>query len=188
MEKTASAMQDEATKRTASDALFSKISAAKLGYFTDDYSMLFTKKQRKMMPIINRGTWTRVFSVRTLINNFIEKFKDHDNIQIVSLGAGLDSNYFYYAENSTLFNESNVKYIEIDFKDITEQKIEVIKENDQLQKLIFGDVPASYQSDGSLVGPRYKLFPCDIRDTELLGDRMLSFEVDQTAATLVLTE
>jgi [phosphatase 2A protein]-leucine-carboxy methyltransferase len=51
-----------------------------------------------MMPLINRGTWTRVFSVRSLVNNFIEKFKD-TKVQILSLGAGLDTNFFYYAEN-----------------------------------------------------------------------------------------
>jgi len=91
-------MQDEATKKTAQDALFSKICASKLGYFTDDYSHLFTKSTKKMMPLINRGTWTRVFSVRSLVNNFIEKFKD-TKVQILSLGAGLDTNFFYYAEN-----------------------------------------------------------------------------------------
>lgn len=40
-------VQDEATKKTAQDALFSKINSAGLGYFTDDYSKLFTKKKRK---------------------------------------------------------------------------------------------------------------------------------------------
>lgn len=38
MEDKPNSMQDEGTKRTAIDALFSKISAAKLGYFTDNYS------------------------------------------------------------------------------------------------------------------------------------------------------
>lgn len=102
--KSVNTMQDEAARKTANDALFSKIYASKLGYFTDDYSQLFTKKKnRKMMPIINRGTWTRVFSVRTLIQNFIEKFKDGSHgIQILSLGAGLDTGYFHFEENNKL--------------------------------------------------------------------------------------
>jgi O-methyltransferase involved in polyketide biosynthesis len=172
-------MQDEATKRTASDALFSKIYSAKLGYFKDDYSNLFTRKTRKMMPIINRGTWTRVYSVRTLINNFIEKFKDLGQVQILSLGAGLDSNFFHYQENSQTFRDANVKYIEVDFPEITVEKIEVIKDNETLQKLIFGDSPSTYNSD-SISAPKYNLFPCDIRDTDLLESKLTAIGVDQT--------
>ena len=183
-----SSMQDEATKRTANDALFSKIYSAKMGYFTDDYSNLFTKTSRKMMPLINRGTWTRVFSVRTLIDNFIHKFKDAGQIQILSLGAGLDSNFFHYEENVEAFRDGNVRYVEVDFPEITEQKIEVIKENDNMQALIFGGMPSSYGSDHSINATKYKLIPCDIRDTDLLESKLNSSGCDQTIPTLVLTE
>ena len=150
-------MQDEATKRTAADALFSKINAAKLGYFVDDYSKLFNKKERKMMPIINRGTWTRVFSVRTLINNFIEKFKDEPEIQILSLGAGLDTNFFFFEENIEAFKKANIKYFEVDFQDISAHKISVIKDNSSLEKLIFKDETPSYTAEDTLLSSRYRL-------------------------------
>lgn len=45
---------------TSNDALVTKVYAAMLGYFQDDYAKLFLQNKRKMFPIINRGTWTRV--------------------------------------------------------------------------------------------------------------------------------
>lgn len=142
-----------------------------------------------MMPIINRGTWTRVFSFRTLINRFIEKFKDESPMQILSLGAGLDANYFYFEESSELFRNNNVKYIEVDFPDITAQKISVIKEHDSLQKLISPDGISEYcSSEDTLMGPKYKLIPCDVREIEVFEEKLVQANVDPTAATLVLSE
>jgi O-methyltransferase involved in polyketide biosynthesis len=187
MENKGNSVQDEATKMTAQDALFSKIYSAKLGYFTDNYSQLFTKKSRKMMPLINRGTWTRVCSVRSLIDNFINKFKN-ESIQILSLGAGLDTNYFYYEENVKEFKDCNVKYFEVDFNDITVQKIQTIKEHSELEKLIDPEGNDFYDSDNAINAPRYKLIPCDIRDTDLLADKLTQAGFDQNLATLVLTE
>ena len=188
MEHKSNKMQDEATKRTAADALFSKIYSAKLGYFTDDYSKLFNKKERKMMPIINRGTWTRVFSVRSLINNFINKFKDESEIQILSLGAGLDTNFFYFQENIESFKNANIKYYEVDFQDIWIQKISVIKENSNLETLIFNDQAPSYSSEDAIISDRYRLISWDIRETDLLSDKLVQAGISQIAPTLVLTE
>jgi tRNA wybutosine-synthesizing protein 4 len=140
-----------------------------------------------MMPIINRGTWTRVHSVRTLIDNFIDKFKD-GKVQILSLGAGFDTNFFYYEENVEVFRDNNVKYFEVDFQDITSQKITTIRDNPELERLIFKDESAHYDSEDTLLTPKYKLIPCDIRDTDLLEERLTQANLDPTSATLVLAE
>ncbi len=69
---------DIAVQKTASDAMITKIEAAKAGYFKDDYAALFCEETRHMMPIINRGTWTRVFAIRQLIENFISGVPEGD--------------------------------------------------------------------------------------------------------------
>jgi hypothetical protein len=57
---------------------------------------MFLETKKKMFPIINRGTWTRVFAVREIIKRFINSYKDSEGpIQILSLGAGYDTNYFW---------------------------------------------------------------------------------------------
>ena len=101
-------MLDDTLHQTALNSVTAKVYASKLGYFNDEYSRLFSHSEKKMMPIINRGTWTRVFSVRTLINNFIEKFKDEEEIQILTLGAGFDTTFFYFEDNNELFQQSKI--------------------------------------------------------------------------------
>ena len=55
---------------TANDALTTKVYAEKMGYFEDEFIKLFARNQKKMMPIINRGTWTRVYAVRQILKRF----------------------------------------------------------------------------------------------------------------------
>lgn len=81
-----------------------------------------------------------------------------------------------------------MKYIEVDFQEITTQKIATIKENPELEKLIFKEESPKYESEDTLLGPRYKLIPCDIRETDVLHERLSQAGVDFEAATLVLTE
>ena len=55
---------EQGVMQTSNDALVTKVMAAQLGYFQDDYSKLFLKNKKKLYPIINRGTWSRVQAYR----------------------------------------------------------------------------------------------------------------------------
>ena len=77
---------------TSNDAVLTKVMAESLGYFKDPYCSLFSKQRRKMFPVINRGTWARVHSIRQIIMLFASQF---DECNIVSLGAGFDSTFFW---------------------------------------------------------------------------------------------
>ena len=92
-----------------------------MGYFKDDYSHIFLKNKRKMLPIINRGTWARVFSVRSVITKFLSAFKESETVQILSLGAGFDVTYFWLRDVAP--GEKNLRYYEVDFRDVVEKKI-----------------------------------------------------------------
>lgn len=61
------------------------------------------------MPIINRGSWARVYSIRQVILRFQKLF---EKVNIVSLGAGYDSTYFWL---KSLKLDTQIDYIEIDF-------------------------------------------------------------------------
>jgi hypothetical protein len=50
--------------QTSNDALTTKVYAESLGYFKDQYAKLFMRGKKKLYPIINRGTWARVYGVR----------------------------------------------------------------------------------------------------------------------------
>ena len=92
--------------------MITKYQAEQLKYFADPYIAPFVKQKRKMMPIINRGSWARVYSFRQVIIKFIKMF---EKVNILSLGAGYDSTYFWLKSQNlaTVFN-----YIEVDFPDL----------------------------------------------------------------------
>ena len=98
---------------TANDALTTKVYAEKMGYFQDEYVKLFARNSKKMLPIINRGTWTRVYAVRQIIKRFMQQYAA-SKVNIVSLGAGYDTTYFWLKQRLPDLDQK-VDYVEIDF-------------------------------------------------------------------------
>ena len=82
--------EDLAVQNTANDVLQTKVYpaflliknryryASQLGYFEDEYSKFFLKNKRKLMPIINRGTWARVFAYRSVIDRFLRALPEDE--------------------------------------------------------------------------------------------------------------
>ena len=78
--------------------------------------------------------------------------------------------------------------MEIDFPDITKRKIEVIKNVDKLQQLVFGDATPEYSSDEALSTSKYALFPVDLRNSEALQSALQEHEIWGDVPTLLLAE
>lgn len=85
----------KSVQATNGDAVVSKVSASKLGYFKDDFLKYFTSRQacQRCTPLINRGTYVRVAAVRKLVDEFMAT-EPQCKKQIISLGAGFDTMYF----------------------------------------------------------------------------------------------
>jgi len=94
-----------------------------------------------MYPIINRGTWARVFSIKQVLHRFINAYLPSSKaINIINLGAGLDTTFF------TLVDEfkdqgllEKLTYVEVDFEDVVHSKIQVIKKHEALLKYLAGN-------------------------------------------------
>jgi len=121
---------DQAVMATSNDALVTKVYASQLGYFMDNHAKLFLKNKRKLYPIINRGTWARVQAYRQVILSFVNAFCPLGNVNIISLGAGYDTNAFWLHEvnNGQLADwaKNNITYTEVDFDQVVNRKIEII--------------------------------------------------------------
>ena len=78
-----------------------------------------------MYPIINRGTWARVHAYRQLILRFLESFKDAEKVNILSLGCGYDTTFFWLLDKHPELAK-NVVYIEVDYDQVVNRKIEII--------------------------------------------------------------
>ena len=109
---------------------------SKLGYTHDKFIPSFMKGPiQKMMPIINRGTWSRVFSFQSIIHKFLTQFPDTPK-QILSLGAGFDTNYFIFKDK---YPHLQFKYFEVDFFSILQKKSEMIRKDVNMLDLIIGN-------------------------------------------------
>lgn len=83
--------------------------------------------------------------------------------------------YFHYKENNQAVKDGDVAFIEIDFKDITQKKIDIIKSHDGLKDLVFGgldeagsdsDAMASNSTTYTITTPQYHLLDCDLRESK----------------------
>jgi len=109
-------MQDP-VRATADDAVISKLAASSLGYYEDPFASRLAQHgpvMPKRMPIINRGTWTRVAAMDQVVDEFLcTSFGDNQLRQIVSLGAGLDSRFFRLSERSRKLGGDQVTTAEV---------------------------------------------------------------------------
>lgn len=157
---------DQAVMATSNDALVTKVYASGLNYFVDPYSKLFIKNKRKMYPIINRGTWARVHAYRSIILRFLNAFKDSEKVNILSLGCGYDSTFFWLLECHPELS-SKMCYIEIDYDQVVNKKIETINKHEELnQKIIENSNPTC---DFEINSKNYKLFANDVRKIDEMG-------------------
>lgn len=100
------------------------------GYQEDPYAaLLYSGKRRKLLPIINRGTWVRAASVSNLLSRFISAYPGG---QILSLGGGFDSNFFRLKAAHPC---EPFFYFELDFPEIVEQKTKRIGKQEPLLNL-----------------------------------------------------
>lgn len=123
---------DSAVMETASDASLCKLSASSLGYYKDPYVQYFVKSPSRRMPIINRGYYARVAAVETLVTKFLAADTPTKK-QVVILGAGLDTMFYRLKEAGQL---QQCEYFELDFPDVTMQKVMIMKRRKELAALV----------------------------------------------------
>ncbi|KAG7395975.1 Leucine carboxyl methyltransferase 1 [Phytophthora boehmeriae] len=174
-----SAEHDSAVRDTASDASLCKLSASQLGYYVDPFVQFFVKSPSRRMPIINRGYYARVAAVESLVRRFLASGDDpQTKKQVVILGAGLDTMFFRLKSQGLL---ANCEYFELDFPDVTMQKVSAVKRRKPLHSLL-GLRYTELNVDG------YHLLPCDLRDLEATSAKLETAGIDCTAPTLFVSE
>ena len=101
------------------------------------------QEHKIFLPLINRGTFCRVYSINSTIYKIIENIPKDQNINILVLGSGFDTLYF------NLMNQkhTNITFLEFDFQEIINKKNKII-EHSKILKGIKND--------------NYYLLSCDI--------------------------
>ena len=116
------------TEWTNNEASRSKLALSELGYIRDDYVKYFSHQALKRTPEINRGYYSRVYSVAHLVRQFVSQ--EGASAQIVNIGSGFDT-LFWRLKNDPELGKF-ARYIDVDQVEVQEHKIKVIKENPEL--------------------------------------------------------
>ena len=120
-------------QRTNDDSTASKASAARAGYFQDDYIELFVAKVHSRTALINRGYFARVQAVRSLITTFLDACNLRGQpCQILSLGAGFDTTYWLMKRQQKL---DRCLWVEVDLPDTVARKRGIVEAHPQLSVL-----------------------------------------------------
>ncbi|KAJ3672559.1 hypothetical protein LUZ60_007280 [Juncus effusus] len=171
-----------AVQATNDDAATSKLSCVNKGYMKDDYVQLFVRKQIRRAPIINRGYYARWAVLRKLLLQFLNTQTDEKK-QILSLGAGFDTNYFQLLDEGI----SPHLYVELDFKEVTSKKAAIIEHYSQLREKLGPDASIS-RDKGEIISNNYKLLPIDLRDTQKLDEMIIKTQLDPSLPTFIIAE
>lgn len=176
---------DRCVMDTSNDALNTKVYAESLGYFKDEFVSLFLQRKKKMFPIINRGTWARVYAIRQVILRFMTLNKS--KVNVVLLGAGYDSTYFWLRQQLGVETTTSkqLDWIEVDFQDVVSKKTKIIRKQPKLSELIDG---FNESSEHEVVTQGYKLCACDVREGDILKKKFVEAGVDSNLPTMIITE
>mmetsp|Transcript_4896 Transcript_4896/g.14953 ORF Transcript_4896/g.14953 Transcript_4896/m.14953 type:complete len:831 (-) Transcript_4896:77-2569(-) len=130
-----------AVQKTNDESSVSKVSAAKLGYFGENPFLMhhFVSRKARRSPLVNRGYWLRVNSVRCILRQwFSDSAPDEKSRlagrQVLSVGAGYDDSFFALRAEGLLSERDT--YVELDFENVVRAKRAVIESTAELSELL----------------------------------------------------
>ena len=169
----------EGVQSTSNDALKTKISCVINNYYKDPFILYMEpgNNHKKFLPLINRGTYCRVYAINSklheIINNFkkLEEYKE-SKINIIILGSGFDTTYF----NLMSEGYNNIDVYEYDYKDIIDKKLKYISKSKQLLEII-------KQNKNN-----YHLINCDITNKKLFSESLNNIKTGENDLTIIICE
>lgn len=185
---------DEKTKFSARDSLACKYSACRLGYFQDPLieavhaSLNGTAgkpNQVRRSPIIHRGYYARNVSFTNGMMEFFNLTAEGDR-QVLFLGAGYDTTPLIPYQQ----NLQRVRTFEVDFLDIINSKVDILKSIPGFMSLLSGYVTEGADvnvNSKTIIGP-HTFISGDLRHAESVAAALLESGFDPDVPTLVLSE
>ncbi|GAW82689.1 leucine carboxyl methyltransferase [Plasmodium gonderi] len=172
---------------TTHEAASSKLSAVNLGYYSDPFLKYFVKRIEKRSPLINRGYYARVAALRKYIELFFRSLEREESVQVVNIGAGLDTTFFWISEQ-----HKNVVYYEMDFKELLREKANIINRVDTLKSFL-KSFEKGYEWDENegedlIYCANYKMLSFDLNNSSLLQKILLTHGFDISLPTLFICE
>ena len=169
----------EGVQSTSNDALKTKISCVISNYYKDPFICYMEpgSNHKKFLPLINRGTYCRVFAINSKLHEAINNFRKLDEyknskINIIILGSGFDTTYF----NLMSEGYTNIEFYEFDYKEIIDKKLKYISKAKPLLNIINKNKN------------NYHLINCDITNKKLFTETLNNIKTQENDLTIVICE
>ncbi|XP_053561673.1 tRNA wybutosine-synthesizing protein 4 [Bombina bombina] len=164
----------------------SKVSAASLGYFHDEFQKFFINRKCRRSPLIHRGYYIRFQAITFCIGKFLHDIKSCNHKQIISLGCGYDSLYFRLRGEASCATDLCVW--EVDFPPVVQRKHQIIQQNQILRDQL--GTCETVVSDGPMVlsAQSYKLLGVDLNDVSCLDYALDGAGLKWDCPSLILAE
>ena len=169
----------EGVQSTSNDALKTKISCVISNYYKDPFICYMEpgSNHKKFLPLINRGTYCRVFAINSKLHEAINNFRKLDEyknskINIIILGSGFDTTYF----NLMSGGYTNIEFYEFDYKEIIDKKLKYISKAKPLLNIINKNKN------------NYHLINCDITNKKLFTETLNNIKTQENDLTIVICE
>lgn len=161
---------DAPVQATHLDAAGAKKVCADLGYFEDKLlkNMVPAYMCQRKSPMIHRGYYVRTLAMRRAAEFFIRGADPTLPLQIVDLGSGLDTLYWYVMENIEKWGRSktDLVFYEIDFPVVIAKKTRTIRQKGLVEDAEKCVVNSSVHHIAQLKTPSYRLLACDMRQPQ----------------------
>ena len=165
-------------------SIVSKLSAASLGYFFDDFLDEMVDKKKRRAPLINWGYYLRYKSLEMTFEKVVSDLSNREgNFQILSIGAGFDTTFFNV--NHKYGSKENYHFFEVDLPSNVQRKTNLIKRSAKCRKYL--NRP-KFQENGGITSETFTLFACDLAHQSDLKQKLKHFHFDFEAPTLILSE
>ena len=162
-------------------SIVSKLSAAKMGYFADEFLGEFVEKPKNRAPLINWGYYIRNKSLELTFEKAVEHYSNRNEpFQVLSMGAGFDTTYFNVRKK---YEPSKMTFFEIDLPSNVERKTKLIRRSPKCSEYL-----SSSLDENAIITDSYKLFACDLSDTVTLTKCLNKHNFDFKLPTIVLSE
>ena len=183
---------------TSDDAAVSKLSCVTAGYYSDPYIHHFVRQPARRPPLINRGYYSRVAAIHKILQHFLTTplpaSTTHSPTakQIVSLGAGSDTEYFRLCGGGGSGGGSEGKvsvagWYELDFVSSIRKKRLLVDGCTELSA-VAGAVRRVEESECVYVYDELRLVGVDMRDVNEVDRKLRLAGIDFSLPTLFLAE
>ncbi|KJP87702.1 hypothetical protein AK88_02597 [Plasmodium fragile] len=126
--------------------------------------------------------------MRQYIELFFKSLKEEEAVQVVNIGAGLDTTFFWISEQ-----RKNATYYEIDFHELLLEKANIINRVDELRGFLKGvdegDVASKPNMGADLINcANYKMLSLDLNNSSLLEEHLTNCGFDFSIPTVFICE